>query len=63
MVMVYTTMLSTGNLFHLIGVAPHDQYQAYDQALDHMVRSVDISANAVPRARKLKKGARSGKRG
>lgn len=41
-VTVYTALLRNGNLFYLIGVAPRDQYQAYDQAFDRMLRSVDI---------------------
>jgi hypothetical protein len=41
-VAIYTTMLHNSDSFYLIGVAPRDQYQSYDQSFDRMLRSVDI---------------------
>jgi beta-barrel assembly-enhancing protease len=42
-VTVYTTMLGNGQLFYVIGVAPRDQYSAYNSAFQNMVRSLQLN--------------------
>ncbi|MGE0127351.1 MAG: M48 family metalloprotease [Blastocatellales bacterium] len=42
-VRVYTTLLSSGELFYLIGVAPRDQVSQYDRAFQDMLSSVRLA--------------------
>jgi hypothetical protein len=39
-VVVYTTMLRNGGLFYIIGVAPQNEYQSYQNAFYNIARSV-----------------------
>ncbi|HTL46284.1 MAG TPA: M48 family metalloprotease [Vicinamibacterales bacterium] len=40
---VYTTLLRDGTLFYVIGVAPNDEFAAYDNAFSRIVRSIQIA--------------------
>ncbi len=42
---LYTTMLSDGTLFYLLGVAPDAEYGAYDQVFDRIADSVRFSTS------------------
>jgi Zn-dependent protease with chaperone function len=43
LVSVYTTMLRSGDLFYLIGVAPEDEFQSYQRAFIVIVQNVAIN--------------------
>lgn len=40
---LYTTLLDDGTLFYLIGVAPDNEYGAYDDVFDKVVRSLQFA--------------------
>lgn len=40
--LVYTALLSNGNLFYIVGVAPNSQSYSYNRAFNNMVRSVRL---------------------
>jgi hypothetical protein len=40
---VYTTMLSNGGLFYLVGVAPREEFGNYQRAFDAILRSVQLN--------------------
>ena len=42
-VAVYTTLLRDGTLFYVIGVAPSDEFGAYDNVFSRIVRSIQLA--------------------
>jgi predicted Zn-dependent protease len=42
-VTVYTTLLRTGDLFHMITVAPQSEYNAYQSAFNNIMRSIRLT--------------------
>jgi hypothetical protein len=45
---LYTTLLDDGSLFYVIGVAPDNEYSAYDDVFDKAVRSLQFAQTRNP---------------
>jgi hypothetical protein len=42
-VTVYTTLLRSGDLFHMITVAPQNEYNAYQSVFNNVMRSIRLT--------------------
>jgi len=44
-IQLYTTTLRDGTLFYMIGVAPEQEYPAYEATFQQVVRSIRLNEN------------------